>query len=189
LIIKTSKEGLKMADKNLLTVREPARQINVFREVDVLVVGGGPGGTAAAVCAARSGARTLLMERYGHLGGMATGGLVNIIPNLSDINGRQFLYGLNEEILQRLAARGAASFPSEEDRGSADRQLVDYYHKAGLDWFYIRDDLNSGQKRVLYTAVVDPEVFKDELNDMVLDSGAELLLHAWGVKPLTQILH
>ena len=173
-----------MADKNLLTVSEPAREIKVFREVDVLVVGGGPGGTAAAVCAARSGARTLLLERYGHLGGMATGGLVNIIPNLSDISGRQFLYGLNEEIVRRLAARGAASFPSEKNRGSADEKLVDYYHKAGLDWFYIRDDLNSGRKRVLYTVVVDPEVFKDELNDMVLDSGAELLLHAWGVRPL-----
>ena len=78
-----------MADKNQSTIIEPARQINVFREVDVVVVGGGPGGTAAAVCAARSGAKTLLLERYGHLGGMATGGLVNIIPNLSDISGQQ----------------------------------------------------------------------------------------------------
>ena len=171
-------------NKNPLTVTEPARQIKVFREVDVLVVGGGPGGTAAAICAARSGAKTLLLERYGHLGGMATGGLVNIIPNLSDISGRQFLYGLNEEIIRRLAKRGAASFPAKKYRGSADGQMVDGYHRAGLDWFYIRDDLNSDKKRIIYTAVVDPEVFKDELNDMVLGSGAELLLHSWGVQPL-----
>ena len=63
------------------TVTEPSREIPVLREADVVVVGGGPGGCAAAVTAARNGAKTILVERYGHLGGMATGGLVNIIPN------------------------------------------------------------------------------------------------------------
>jgi NADPH-dependent 2,4-dienoyl-CoA reductase/sulfur reductase-like enzyme len=69
------------------TILEPARETRVAREADVVVVGGGPGGLASAVSAARSGARTVLIERYGHLGGMATGGLVNIFPNLSDISG------------------------------------------------------------------------------------------------------
>ncbi|MHB8105553.1 MAG: FAD-dependent oxidoreductase, partial [Dehalococcoidales bacterium] len=68
-----------MPDKPLVkTVREPARDIKVWREADVVVVGGGPGGIAAAISAARNGAKTVLIERYGHLGGMATGGLVNI---------------------------------------------------------------------------------------------------------------
>jgi thioredoxin reductase len=78
------------------TINEPARDIKVWREVDVAVIGGGPGGVASAISAARSGASTLLIERYGHLGGMATGGLVNIIPNLSDISGKQHLFGLNQ---------------------------------------------------------------------------------------------
>ncbi len=55
---------------------EPARQLPVLAEVDVLVVGGGPSGVAAAVGAARTGARTFLVEQSGALGGMWTSGLV-----------------------------------------------------------------------------------------------------------------
>ena len=57
-------------------VHEPAREIMVCREVDVVVVGGGPAGVGGpAVAAARTGANTVLLERNGHLGGMITGGL------------------------------------------------------------------------------------------------------------------
>src|SRR5688572_17233079 len=55
---------------------EPARQVPVLAEVDVLIVGGGPSGVAAAVGAARTGARTFLVEQSGALGGMWTSGLV-----------------------------------------------------------------------------------------------------------------
>jgi thioredoxin reductase len=60
----------------------------------VVVVGGGPGGIGAAIAAARSGADTVLIERYGHLGVMGTGGLVTILPNMSDINGEQQIAGI-----------------------------------------------------------------------------------------------
>ncbi len=163
------------------TITEPARKIKVFREADVVVVGGGPGGVASAIAAARNGAKTILIERYGHLGGMATGGLVNIIPNLSDISGRQHIFGLMMEMLDRLDRRGGASYPHKKDRGTADRRVVDYYLDANLGWFYVRQDLE-GTQRVLYSAVVDPEIFKDELNDMVLESGAGLLLYSWGAQ-------
>ncbi len=53
------------------------RQLPVTHEADVLVVGGGPGGLGAAVMAARAGARTVLVERYGYLGGMAAAGEVH----------------------------------------------------------------------------------------------------------------
>ena len=62
---------------------EPARETRVCRETEVLVAGGGPAGVAAAVAAARNGADTTLIERYNHLGGMATGGLVILIPHMS----------------------------------------------------------------------------------------------------------
>jgi hypothetical protein len=168
------------------TITEPSRKINVFREADVVVVGGGPGGVASAIAAARNGARTILIERYGHLGGMATGGLVNIIPNLSDISGRQHIYGLTMEMLNRVDKRGGASYPRKKDRGTTDRRVVDYYLDANLGWFYVRQDHNIGQQRVVYSAVIDPEIFKDELNGMVLESGAELLLHSWGVQALKE---
>ena len=68
------------------TVTRPEQSdIPVLHEADVIVVGGGPGGLGAAVAAARLGARTLLCERYGFLGGMATAGLVNpFMPNHID---------------------------------------------------------------------------------------------------------
>jgi len=85
---------------------EPAREIPVIAEPDVLVVGGGPAGIAAAVSASRAGARTALVERYNHLGGLWTGGLV--LPLLSthavDRGGRrrQVIFGVGDEIARRL---------------------------------------------------------------------------------------
>ena len=168
------------------TYTEPSREIPIWREVDVVVVGGGPGGIGSAISAARTGARTVLVERYGHLGGMATGGLVNIIPNMTDWTGKQHIFGISQEILDRLERRGATSYPKREDWGTTERRVVDYYLNANLGFFYIRKDSNIGLERVLYTAVIDPEVLKDELNDMVRESGAELLLHAWGTQPIME---
>lgn len=56
---------------------EPSKQIPVKAEVDVLVVGGGPAGFSAAVCAARQGVKTLLVEQAGQVGGVATIGLMS----------------------------------------------------------------------------------------------------------------
>ena len=90
------------------TYLEPARELPVFAEVDVLVVGGGPAGCAAAVGAARLGADVLLLERYGHLGGLSTGGLVIWIDRMTDWDGRQVIAGFAADILDRLPpdARG-----------------------------------------------------------------------------------
>lgn len=60
----------------LPAVWEPARSTPVFDTVDVLVIGGGPSGVAAAVGAAKTGAKTILVERHGFLGGMWTAGMV-----------------------------------------------------------------------------------------------------------------
>jgi len=74
-------------------------------EAQVVVAGGGPGGCAAAVAAARLGAKVLLVERYGFLGGMATAGLVNpFMPYRSE--GKPIIEGIFGEILARLEARG-----------------------------------------------------------------------------------
>jgi ribulose 1,5-bisphosphate synthetase/thiazole synthase len=73
---------------------EPERNIPVVAATDVLVCGGGFAGVAAAVCAARNGARVLLIERYGFLGGLVTGGLVITTPPLDN--------GINREIAERL---------------------------------------------------------------------------------------
>jgi hypothetical protein len=77
------------------SIHEPAREIKIVAEADVVVVGAGPAGVTAAIAAAREGADTILMERYGHLGGMATGGLV-LMMNPSAGQGQEWLDRLNK---------------------------------------------------------------------------------------------
>lgn len=92
------------------TVTEPARDIPVMVETDVLVIGGGPAGTAAAIAASRAGADTYLVERYNHLGGLWTGGLV--LPLLSthgldrQKNSKQVIHGIGGEMARRLQELG-----------------------------------------------------------------------------------
>ncbi len=66
---------------NSRTLSEPARDIPVRDKVDVIIAGGGLGGISAAIAAARAGAKTLLIERNGFLGGVATAGMVCSIFN------------------------------------------------------------------------------------------------------------
>ena len=89
------------AENTAITIEEPARQIPVIETVDVLVAGSGPAGIAAALAAAREGARTTLVERYGYLGGMITGAYVVAIIGCGD--GRApVVRGVTEEIRRRL---------------------------------------------------------------------------------------
>src|SRR3989304_9469819 len=106
------------------TYREPESEIPILADADVVVVGGGPGGHAAAVAAARQGASTVLLERYGHLGGMATGGIVIQIPHMSDGGREPVIAGLNLEWLERLDVVGGTLRPRMEDIGSDDVALV-----------------------------------------------------------------
>jgi glycine/D-amino acid oxidase-like deaminating enzyme len=95
------------------TVREQARELPEFADVDVVVCGGGPAGVAAAIAAARQGAETLLVERYGFLGGMATAGLVTSILGHAAQDGTLTVAGLCREWVDRMADLGGAR-PWEE---------------------------------------------------------------------------
>jgi hypothetical protein len=89
------------------TLREPAREIPIVAEADVVVLGGGPAGIAAATAAARTGASTLLLERYGFLGGMGTAAMVTNFCGLhAGSNGEvsQVIHGVADDILDRLKA-------------------------------------------------------------------------------------
>lgn len=88
-------------------VNEPARRVPVRKEADVIVCGGGPSGIAAALSAARAGAKTLLIERHGFLGGMGTAALVSTFaPGYHDKR-RFIIGGVFSEIRRRLQARDA----------------------------------------------------------------------------------
>lgn len=83
------------------TITEPARALPITGRYDVAVVGGGIAGVAAALAAARNGARTVLLERSFGLGGLATLGNVVMYLPLCDGHGRQVMGGLAEELLRR----------------------------------------------------------------------------------------
>ena len=90
------------------TVNEPGRQTPVVAETDVLVVGGGPAGQAAAVAAARAGAGVTLLERYGYLGGLASGGMVLVLDDMC--NGQEIaVRGLCADLIARLERLGPLS--------------------------------------------------------------------------------
>src|ERR1700709_2757948 len=96
------------------TIDEPARRIPLYGEYDVPVLGGGPPGIAAAVAAARAGRRTLLVERYGFLGGMGTAaGVTNFCGLHANVHGEmhRVVQGVASELLQRIDHLGGLNAP------------------------------------------------------------------------------
>ena len=81
--------------------KEPVRELEVLDQADVVVVGAGPGGIGAAISAARNGAKTILIERFGALGGTWTSGLLSMV--MVNWTAR----GIFEEFRRKLVERGA----------------------------------------------------------------------------------
>jgi len=117
----------------------------------------------------------VLVERYGHLGGMATGGIVIQIPHMSDGTEEQQIVGLCQEWLDRLDAVGGCLHPKIEEIGSSDKRLVSY-------WRRFMGNVSNG--RIKQTAWVDPELLKCVLNNMVEESEVKLFLHSWGTRAI-----
>jgi ribulose 1,5-bisphosphate synthetase/thiazole synthase len=83
-------------------VIQPRRELPVLRTTDVLVVGGGPAGICAAIAARRAGAKVTIVERYGHFGGLWTGGLVLLVIGHIVKGGKQVCQGIGEEMMRRM---------------------------------------------------------------------------------------
>ena len=107
-----------------MVIQEPARNTPVIGEYDVVVLGGGPAGIAAATSAARGGCATLLVERYGFLGGMGTAaGVTNFCGLHANVHGeiRRVVHGVADDLLERIARQGGLREPHTffEDRIAA----------------------------------------------------------------------
>ena len=140
-------------------ITEPARTLPVYGEFDVVVVGGGPAGLAASVSAAKHGARTLLVERYGFLGGMGTaGGVTNFAGLYGRKNGamQQVVHGVVDDLLARIDALGGLNAPQDGMQG---RIRVRSY---------------------------DVSAYKCAADQLLLASGVQLLFHAWAAAVVMQ---
>ena len=136
------------------TLTEPSRQTPILGTFDVVVLGGGPAGMAAATAAARLGQRTLLVEAYGFLGGMGTAaGVTNFCGLHANVFGaiKQVVHGIADDLLAHM------------------RQL------SGLDEPHL---LFGGQ---IAAQAYDNAAFKVAADELVLGSGAQLLFHALAV--------
>jgi len=144
----------------------------VIGRPDVLVVGAGSAGIAAAVAAARRGAEVWLVERYGFVGGLATFGLINLLLTLDDGCGTQVVAGLCQEMVDRLDARGDARFPPRAQWGSTDPAGVERWRTWGLIW-------GAPPDAVRYSVAFDPEAFCDVSFDALRDAGVHIRMHSW----------
>ena len=137
-------------------ILQPAREIPVFTETDVVVVGGGPAGFAAAVASARTGAKTVLVERYGSLGGLFTNGMVLILLGI----------GVVEDGKYKLVNRGICSEFTDRLKAMGPRAI---FNRA------------RNEKLGRWQPDCDPEATKVLMDEMIAEADVEMVFHAWGV--------
>lgn len=138
---------------------EDNREIIYKGKYDVIVVGGGIAGASAAISAARSGAKTLLLEKSVYLGGLATSGLINWYEPLCDGKGEQMIFGIAEELIHLSIKYSYDDLPK-------------IWGGSG----------NSGRTR--YATHFSPTVFMLALEDYVKQNGVNIRFDSIGVCPI-----
>jgi len=148
------------------TITEPKREMPIIAEADVVVCGGGPGGLPAAIAAARHGAKVLLIERYGFLGGLATAGLV--APMLGHTASRSItpiVEGLLRETVERMHNLGGAPSWQEACQEWGIRFNAEAFK-------YVADQMvqEAGVDLLLHTFVTDAIVEEGRITGLIIES-------------------
>lgn len=147
---------------------------------DVVVVGGGPAGLAAAVAAARQGAEVTLVERYAHLGGMAAGGMVLLLDDM--VNGQEIsVRGLAAEIIERMTRMGLAVTPPEAERGQSEALWQAWSRWGTFDYMH-----PGRYKPIVYATAFDPDGWKRAAWEMLTEAGVNVRLHSWFSDPVME---
>lgn len=146
------------------TIHEPARDIPVRQEVDVVVAGSGPAGFSAALGAARNGANTLLIEQFGDIGGVSTVGLMSHWTGNTQ-------GGIYAEIIER-------SQDHDNPVNSNGKATSVTINPEKLKTVYLQMLQQAGVKTLLYTQVVDCIMQGDAMQGVIIESksGREAIL-------------
>jgi hypothetical protein len=157
------------------TIRQSARDVKVASRADVVVVGGGPAGLSAALAAARNGAKVTLLERYNHLGGLASGGMVLVLDDMWDNHLNEIsVRGTCQAMIERLAALKLAVYPRSNEWGHDPASLRRWTRWGAFDFH-----THSTPHPICFAAAFDPDGWKRVALDMVQEAGIELRLHSW----------
>jgi glycine/D-amino acid oxidase-like deaminating enzyme len=157
----------------------PESRVPVIARPDVLVVGGGSAGVSAAVAAGRSGAETMLIERFSYTGGLATGGMIILLLTLDDGAGKQAVAGLCQEMVDRMERHGGVYYPPKDQWNDSDLKLVEHCRRWGLVW-------GSGPHRVRYSVAFDPYAFVFAADEMLREANVRVLYQTLGCEPILE---
>ncbi len=134
-------------------VTEGIKKVKIAHKIDIAVLGGGTAGAIAGIAAARHGAKTIIIERLGSLGGtMTTGRMASMANRFYDIQQRQLLGGLSREVMERLTKIEGTQFTDIEDN-------------------------LKGKLGKPFTVPFQPELMSITLHEMAKEAGAEIMLH------------
>ena len=139
------------------------KTLNVKKEYDVIVCGGGVAGVAAAVTAAKRGFSTLLLEKSNILGGLATLGRINLFVPMCNGRGKQIIFGLCEKWVRLSAKYGYDTIPEEWRKG----EPAAYTEKRYIQRF-------------------SPYIFAFQLNEEIKRAGADMLLDCIACDPVME---
>ncbi len=155
-----------------------SKEITNLCEADVLVVGGGPSGVAAAIASARNGAKTMLLEKTSMLGGMATSALVGPFMTSYDSDAkRQIIKGIFDEIVVRAEKMGGAIHPSKIPPTSS---YCSYFTEGHSNVTPFNSDIlqvvldemtqEAGVKVLFYTIVSDVVAENDSIKHVIISN-------------------
>lgn len=160
-------------------VTTQSQQVPVVSRTDVVVVGAGPAGVSAAVSAARNGCSVTLIERYHHLGGQASGGMVLVLddmvnPGHGNRADEIVTTGIVTEFVDRMKAQDAAVYPPAEDCVK-NWEMWQKWSRWGCINFH-----ETGMPQpIIHAVAFDPDAWKRVSLDLVRECGVNLRLHSW----------